>query len=89
MFCGFYVLSEEGRMGAINAIIKQGLMPAEEDTTEITVPVYDLINPVCTQVQRAEQTEEAVETTIKDTLVLPMPVHRSKIKVPKYQMWWK
>ena len=85
-FCGFYVLSEEGRTDSVNALIELGLISGEEDTAEITVPVFDLIHPVGAQSSRVLPAEETKEASVDDTLVPLMTTHNASTGTSRYRM---
>ena len=51
-FCGFYVLSDEGRIKSVDALFELGLISLEEDTTETVTPVFDILCPAVTQTSR-------------------------------------
>lgn len=85
-FCGFYVLSEAGHTDSVNALIELGLVSAEEDTAEITVPVFDHIHPVGAQSSRVLPAEEMKEASVGDTLMLPVAPHTASTGASKYRV---
>lgn len=85
-FCGFYVLSDEGRMKSLDALIELGLISVEEDTTETVTPVFDVLCPAITQTSRVLPAEEMKETSTSSAPVPLTAIHNASIAVSRYRL---
>lgn len=85
-FCGFYVLSDEGRIKSVDALIELGLISLEEDTTETVTPVFDILCPAVTQTSGVLYAGEMEETPASDALVPPTAAHSAGTAVSGYRL---